>query len=46
MSVKYVESDRNFLAFSLKNAEGDYYSWELGVKKNKGLRKVMELRMK
>jgi hypothetical protein len=46
MTAKVFDADRNFLAFSLKNVEGEYYNWEVGIKRNKCLRKVMELRMK
>lgn len=46
MSLKTVDLDKNLLTLSLKNVEEDYYPWSLGIKKNKNLRKIMELRMK
>jgi hypothetical protein len=41
MTAKIFDADKNFLAFSLKNVEGEYYNWEVAVKKNKSLRKVL-----
>lgn len=46
MSLKTIEFDENLLTVSLKNVEEDYYTWLLIIKKNKGMRKIMELRMK
>lgn len=46
MSLKAVEFDKSLLGLSLKNVEEDYYPWMLNIKKNKTMRKVLELRMK
>lgn len=46
MSLKAIEIDKSLLSFSLKNVEEDYHAWLLLIKKNKALRKIMELRMK
>lgn len=46
MSLKTVDYDKNLLTLSLKSVEEDYYPWCLSIKKNKNLRKIMELRMK
>jgi len=46
MHLRNVEFDKSLLALSLKNVEEDYHAWLLGVKKNKGLRVIMQLRMK
>ena len=46
MSLKAIELDKNLLTLILKNVEEDYNSWFLSIKKNKTVRKFMELRMK
>lgn len=46
MSLKAIEFDKSLLTLTLKNVEEDYNSWFLAIKKNKIMRKVMELRMK
>lgn len=46
MSLKAIELDKNLLTLTLKNVEEDYNSWFLSIKKNKTVRKFMELRMK
>jgi hypothetical protein len=46
MSLKAIELDKNLLTLTLKNVEEDYNSWFLSIKKNKTVRKFVELRMK
>jgi hypothetical protein len=46
MTLKNVDFDKSLLTLSLKNVEEDYHPWLLNIKKNKNMRKIMELRMK
>jgi hypothetical protein len=34
MTSKVFDVDQNFLAFSLKNVEGEYYNWQVAIKRN------------
>lgn len=41
-----MESDLSLLNLSLRNVEEEYYPWLISVKKNKNLRKMLELKLK